>query len=366
MSERCRSSAACRPPGRAALLDHPLVQLTLVRVREFAREPEAVFWALFFPILLTAGLGIAFRSRPPEVLKVATTAPALARGAAAGAGARGRRADRRGGRAGAAGRARSRCSPSRRRTAPCMYRYDETNPEGRAARALADARRSSGPAAAQDPVPTRDALVREPGSRYIDFLVPGLVGLGHHEQRPLGHRLLDRRRAAPQADQAAGRDADVARPLPGLLSALADADPLVSRSALPVGFGALVFGVPVRGRLIDLVVICVLASLSFSALGLLIACRARTIEAVSNLMNLVQVPMWILSGVFFSAQRFPGRRAAVHQGPAADRRSSTRCARTCSRAPGCSSSRRSSPPGGVWLVVCLTLLAAIDSCSRWR
>ena len=74
---------------------------------------------------------------------------------------------------------------------------------------------------------------------------------------------------------------------------------------LPIGFGALAFGVPVRGRLIDLAVVCVVASLSFSALGLLIASRARTIEAVSNLMNMLQVPMWILSGVFFSAQRFP-------------------------------------------------------------
>ena len=60
-----------------------------------------------------------------------------------------------------------------------------------------------------------------------------------------------------------------------------------------------------RGRLIDLVIICVLGSLSFNALGLLIASRARTIEAVSGLMNVVQLPMWILSGVFFSSQRFP-------------------------------------------------------------
>jgi ABC-type multidrug transport system permease subunit len=74
---------------------------------------------------------------------------------------------------------------------------------------------------------------------------------------------------------------------------------------VPIGFGVVAFGVPVRGRLVDLFVICVVGSLSFSALGLLLAARPRTIEAVSGLMNLVQVPMWILSGVFFSAQRFP-------------------------------------------------------------
>jgi ABC-type multidrug transport system permease subunit len=80
---------------------------------------------------------------------------------------------------------------------------------------------------------------------------------------------------------------------------------LVVEVTVPVAFGALAFGVPVRGRMLDLIVICVLSCLSFSSLALLIASRARTIEAVSGLMNLAQVPMWILSGVFFSAQRFP-------------------------------------------------------------
>jgi ABC-type multidrug transport system permease subunit len=87
---------------------------------------------------------------------------------------------------------------------------------------------------------------------------------------------------------------------------------LLSRLALLVievvaflGFARLVFGVPFRGSLWDLAVLCVLTSLSFSALGLLIASRARTMEAASGLMNLAMLPMWILSGVFFSATRFP-------------------------------------------------------------
>jgi ABC-type polysaccharide/polyol phosphate export permease len=48
-----------------------------------------------------------------------------------------------------------------------------------------------------------------------------------------------------------------------------------------------------------------LSSLSFAALGLLLASRARTIEAASGLMNIVMMPMWIASGVFFSSQKFP-------------------------------------------------------------
>jgi ABC-type multidrug transport system permease subunit len=72
-----------------------------------------------------------------------------------------------------------------------------------------------------------------------------------------------------------------------------------------VGFGALVFDVPVRGSLLALAGLCVITSLSFSSLGLLISARPRTIEAVSGITNLVMMPMWIVSGVFFSSSRFP-------------------------------------------------------------
>jgi len=80
---------------------------------------------------------------------------------------------------------------------------------------------------------------------------------------------------------------------------------LVAEVGVVLGFGALVFQVPIRGSLASLAVLCVLGSLSFCALGLLIASRAQTIEAASGLMNAVMMPMWICSGVFFSAQRFP-------------------------------------------------------------
>ena len=57
---------------------HPLAQLTLVRYREFFREPEAVFWVFVFPVLLTAGLGIAFRNQAPERTPVAVVQGARA------------------------------------------------------------------------------------------------------------------------------------------------------------------------------------------------------------------------------------------------------------------------------------------------
>jgi hypothetical protein len=74
-----RPNSIAKPPSAVSVDDHPLIQLTLVRFREFLREPEAVFWVFIFPILLAAGLGIAFRNRPAEVLKVAAVTPEVAR-----------------------------------------------------------------------------------------------------------------------------------------------------------------------------------------------------------------------------------------------------------------------------------------------
>src|SRR5882762_3044795 len=78
ITDVCSREAAKRAPRQISLVDHPLVQLTLVRFREFMREPEALFWVFAFPILLAAGLGIAFRNRPAEVLKIAAVTPELA------------------------------------------------------------------------------------------------------------------------------------------------------------------------------------------------------------------------------------------------------------------------------------------------
>ena len=155
-----------------------------------------------------------------------------------------------------------------------------------------------------DPVPATDGIMREAGSRYIDFLVPGLVGIGIMSNAVwgLGFSIVDARRRKLTKRL-------IATPMSRtyyLLSFLVwRMILLVVEVGVPVGFGALAFGVPVRGGSSTWSSSACWRRSSFSALGLLIASRARTIEAVSGLMNLVQVPMWILSGVFFSAQRFP-------------------------------------------------------------
>jgi ABC-type multidrug transport system permease subunit len=70
-------------------------------------------------------------------------------------------------------------------------------------------------------------------------------------------------------------------------------------------FAWLAFGVVIQGSLLAVGVLILVGSFTFSGLGLLVASRARTLEAVSGLMNLVMLPMWVLSGIFFSPANFP-------------------------------------------------------------
>jgi ABC-type multidrug transport system permease subunit len=184
-----------------------------------------------------------------------------------------------------------------------VYRYDDTNPDGRAARLLAE-RAILRAAGVRDPAPESDSLVREPGSRYIDFLIPGLVGMNlmGSGMWGMGFTIVDARRRNLLKRLVATPMSRAQYLLSFLLSRLTL---LFVEVAVLVGFGVAVFGTPLRGSLWELAVLCVLSAFCFSALGLLTASRVRTIEAASGLMNAVMLPMWIASGVFFSAERFP-------------------------------------------------------------
>src|ERR1700731_1768139 len=151
--------AAKKAPRGPSLADHPLVQLTLVRFREFLREPEALFWVFAFPILLAAGLGIAFRNRPAEVLRIAAVTPELAQSLRQEKLLEVQQLDSEAAQeALRTGKVALLAVPGSSGTVE--YRYDDTNPEGRAARLLAD--RSIQRAAGRiDPVATSDQLMRE-------------------------------------------------------------------------------------------------------------------------------------------------------------------------------------------------------------
>ena len=155
-----------------------------------------------------------------------------------------------------------------------------------------------------DPVRTSDDLTREPGARYIDFLIPGLVGIGimSNSVWGLGFSIVDTRRRK-LTKRLMATPMSRTHYLGSYLIWRLMLFPV--EVVLPIAFGAIVFGVPIRGSWITMTILCLLASMMFSAIGILVGSRARTIEAVSGLMNLVIMPMWVVSGVFFSSQRFP-------------------------------------------------------------
>jgi ABC transporter DrrB family efflux protein len=273
----------------------------MVRFRLLLREPEAIFWIFIFPILLAVGLGIAFRNRPADVLPVGATTPQLTRALAAEKGLTAATMDEAAGtRALATG---SILLLAIQRPDGVAYKFDDTNPDARTARLLADGAIQTA-AGRSDAVRASNEPVHETGARYIDFVVPGLLGMNL-----MGSAMWGLGFSIVEARQKKLLKRMVASPMPRweylasfLLSRLAM---LVVEVVVFLGFARLAFGVPFRGPLWQLGLLCVMTSLAFSALGLLVASRARTMEAVSGLMNLVMLPMWILSGVFFSATRFP-------------------------------------------------------------
>jgi len=285
----------------SSLSESSLYQLTSTRFRLFLREPEALFWVFIFPVLLAAGLGIAFRNRPPDVLQVGATSQQLTQALNIDKGLTSITMTESAGTHDLA--TGGILLLVIQRPNGVVYKYDDTNPDARSARLLADlaVQKEAGQKAVLN---SSSDLVHETGARYIDFVVPGLLGMNL-----MGSAIWGLGFSIVEARQKKLLKRFVASPMPRwqylasfLLSRLAL---LVIEVVAFLGFARLVFGVPFRGSLWDLAILCVLTSLSFSALGLLIASRAKTMEAASGLMNLVMLPMWILSGVFFSATRFP-------------------------------------------------------------
>jgi len=282
-----------------------LHQLALWRFREFVREPEALFWVFAFPVLLALALGIAFRNRGLPIAHIVVAAETPDAEALAAALDADPRID--------AAVLDSMTASVRLQTGrvalvvlganPAVLQYDSTRSESDIAQLLVrDALQKI--AGRRDVVTISDRRITEPGSRYIDFLIPGLLGLnimgtgmwgvGFGIVRTRQHKLLKRFLASPMRK----RDFMLGNIMARLVF-------LVLEVPVVVAFGRLVFGVPLRGSWLSLGVLAVAGAMTFAGIGLLVASRARTVEGVSGLMNLVMVPMWIFSGVFFAWSNFP-------------------------------------------------------------
>src|SRR5882724_9396227 len=270
------------PTTKSARISSPLWELTLARLRIFFREPGAVFWTFGFPLLLSIALGVAFRNRPAQPSIVAVVSLELERALAADAQLRPRLLDGPGAEeALRTGKADLVVLPG----PPISYLYDPARPESRLARALADAALHP-----RGPPATVDKPVIEPGSRYIDFLIPGLLGmqLMSAGMWGVGYVMVDMRTRKLLKRLVATRALFLLLELPVLL-----------------GFAYLVFQVGVAGSILLLLAVSLLGALAFAGLGLLVASRAQNTQTVSGLINLVMLPMFVTSGVFFSTARFP-------------------------------------------------------------
>ena len=293
----------------------PLLQLSLLRLREFLREPEAVFWTFLFPLLLATGLGIAFRSRPADISKIGVLATRPGADSLRDMLARDSSlkvqllSDSAADRALQVGSVALVIVPGV--SGGVEYRYDDARPEARTARLQLDAvlQRAAG---RQDPVPVQVSQVSERGSRYIDFVVPGLLAMNLMGSGiwGIGFGIVDARRKKLLKRFVATPMSRTQYLMSFLLMRLVL---LVIEATVITLFGVLAFGVPMRGSVLLYGATCLLGTLTFGSIGLLIAARARTVEGASGLMNLVMLPMWVGSGIFFSAENFPAAVQPVIQ-----------------------------------------------------
>jgi len=300
-----RPSKTRRPWGQG-----PLIQIMLSRLREFYREPEAVFWAYGFPLIMTVALGIAFRNQTdqPIAVDVDNTQSAAAETVQETL----EKAPRFQVRLKPLEECRIRLRmgrtdlvvlPSTGADGGYAYWFDPARPESQLARNSVDdaLQRAAG---RKDPLATQDKEMVEPGGRYIDFLVPGLVAIGLMAGGLWGigfvtvdmriRKLLKRLLATPMSKS---------NFLLGIM--LSRLVFMIPEVIVLLIFSRFAFGVVIQGSIVAVALLVLLGAFAFAGIGLLVASRAKTVEAVSGLMNLVMLPMWILSGTFFSADRFP-------------------------------------------------------------
>jgi ABC-2 type transport system permease protein len=312
VAQRIPTPIKTTPPARSAQRNgrwSGFRHLLGARMKELAREREVVFWVFVFPLLLALGLGFAFRNKPADVTSIAIvsgrnaeTIISLIRNSpqknAIHAEIVARAAALKGFRLGKYDLVVEPASDDK-----VQYDYDPARAESVRSRGEVDDALQVA-AGRKDVIATISHTSSEPGSRYIDFLIPGLLGMNlmNSGMWGIGFALVDMR-------QRKLLKRFVATPMRrgDFLMALASSRLIlmVLETGLLLIFGVLVFHMQVLGAISTILLIGAIGAISFGGLGLLTASRAQKIESVSGLINIVMMPMWIFSGVFFSYERFP-------------------------------------------------------------
>lgn len=290
-------------PRRGALLT-----LVIARIRMFIREPAAIFWVFAFPAILAIALGTAFRDQPPEPPRIGIPTDGDKLTPVDLASLHGPKlileesprtildeALRK-------GRIDVIVVPGE---APgsVVYRFDPQRSEARVARLIVDdvIQRGRG---RTDQASISDATEMPRGARYIDFLLPGLIamnlmgsalwGVGYGMVQERSKKLMRRFATTPLTKTAFLSSY--------ILSRLVF---LAIEVAFLVGFGSVVFDVDVSGSVALVFGVALVGVLSFTGFAVLCASRTPSVEVVSGFINALTMPMWLLSGTFFSYERFP-------------------------------------------------------------
>ena len=285
--------------------------LLSARMKELFREPEVIFWIFLFPVLLAFGLGIAFRNKPVEKVNVvfaqqegSERLQELLQSAPEG-----RRFNikaqppEQAGNSFRLGKVDLEVLPDGK--GGVEYVYDPARPESVLARNVVDDALQN--AAGRKPVLSSSSRVNsEPGSRYIDFLIPGLLGMNlmGSGMWGIGFALVDMR-----ARKLLKRFVATPMRRSEFLLALASSRLIlmILELFIVLGFGILMFHMRVMGSWGAIILVACIGAMTFAGLGLLTASRAQKIETASGIMNLIMMPMWIFSGIFFSYERFPAK-----------------------------------------------------------
>lgn len=316
-------------------MNHPLTQLILARLREFTREPAAVFWVYGFPLIMTVALGLAFRDKPVaqtitvdiqsssaassitdllssderfvvsiedeavwrKRLRVGKTDIVIVPQDANDLDGENSRDKIDESSSASLGNSSTPMLPS------LEYVFDPSRPGSIVARdAVNDAIQKA--AGRVDLVDVDDEEFDEPGNRYIDFLIPGLLGMslmggglwgvGYAITDMRIRKLLKRFVATPMKRSHFLGGIMISRMLF-----------VIPEMVLLIIFARVFFKVEVQGSFLAVMFLILIGAIQFSGIGLLIASRAQTIETVSGLMNLTMLPMWIASGIFFKSENFP-------------------------------------------------------------
>src|ERR1700678_41565 len=297
-----------RPPRRNGRWSGYL-HLLMARMLELKREPEVVFWVFVFPLLLAVGLGVAFRNKPGEASSVAIVQGVEAQQAQSlltrspqhasfKISIQDEQTSRKGFRLG-----KYDLVIESDENGGLQYLYDPARPESVLAKAEVDNALQTA-AGRKNVVATNAVTSSDPGSRYIDFLIPGLLGMNlmNSGMWGIGFALVDMRQAK-LLKRFVGTPMRRGDFLLALMSSRLVL--MIIEIGLLLTLGVLVFHMKVLGSLFAILLVGAIGAIAFGGIGLLTASRAQKIESVSGLMNLVMMPMWIFSGVFFSYERFP-------------------------------------------------------------